>query len=149
MTFKRIIVSTVLVLPGLFACSDSTSSTATEVTVYKSPTCGCCNKWIAHLEDSGFKVTAHDTSNLQAIKDSSGVSPPLASCHTAIVDGYVIEGHVPAKDIRRLLTARPAVVGIAVPGMPMGSPGMEGPQAGHYDVLTFDNQGRTSVFTRY
>ena len=123
---------------------------AAEVTVYKSPSCGCCKKWIRHLEQNGFSVKTHDTQNVVPYKIQHGISPRLASCHTAVVDGYVIEGHVPASDIKRLLTERPAVKGLTVPGMPIGSPGMEqGARQDRYDVLTFDAKGGTKVFSSY
>ncbi len=122
---------------------------ATEMTVYKSPTCGCCNAWIDHLEENGFRVIKKDLHDTRPIKTAHGVEPRLASCHTALVEGYVVEGHVPAADIRRLLAERPAVKGLTVPGMPMGSPGMEGPRKDPYNVLTFDGQGNTGVFSRH
>jgi len=137
-----IAVTTIWLWPG--APAD-----ATEITVYKSPTCGCCNQWIDHLEDNGFSVIKKDLRNVNAFKADYGVTPRLASCHTAVVDGYVVEGHVPAADIRRLLAERPAVKGLTVPGMPMGSPGMEGPRKDPYDVLTFDGHGNTTVFARH
>jgi hypothetical protein len=122
-----------------------------EVTVYKSATCGCCSKWITHLENEGFKVVSHNKDDMNAIKMEAGLQPGLASCHTAFVDGYVIEGHVPASDIKRLLTEKPAVLGLTAPGMPQKSPGMqpEGLAAQGYDVLAFDKAGQTSVFKRY
>jgi len=118
------------------------------VTVYKSPTCGCCTLWVAHLKDAGFPVKAEDVADVAPIKDKHGVPKGLASCHTALVDGYVIEGHVPADLIDRLLADRPRVVGLAVPGMPLGSPGMEAPGRApeRYQILTFDHSGRTGVF---
>lgn len=118
------------------------------VTVYKSPTCGCCTAWVTHVKRAGFRVEIRDTANVQPVKDRWGVPPDLTSCHTALVDGYVIEGHVPADLIQRLLQERPAVVGIATPGMPIGSPGMEGGEAEPYDVVTFDKEGRTALFAR-
>lgn len=124
-------------------------STAAEVTVYKSPTCGCCKAWVKHLEENGFSVKAHDVNNVTPFKVKHGVTPELASCHTAVVDGYVIEGHVPAADIKRLLKERPAVKGLAVPEMPMGSPGMEGPRKDPYKVLSFDAEGKVRVFASY
>lgn len=117
-----------------------------EVVVYKSATCSCCNRWIEHLEDHGFTVQAHDVDDVTEQKVEHGVQPEHRSCHTAIVDGYVIEGHVPADVIQRLLVERPDVVGLAVPGMPMGSPGMEGPYAESYDVLAFDRSGNSEVY---
>ena len=125
------------------------SAFAEEITVYKSPTCGCCSKWIDHLRDNGFKVKTTDLKDLRMIKSMSGVKPELASCHTALIDGYVIEGHVPADDIRRLLKERPEIAGLTAPGMPMGSPGMEGPRKDKYDVLTFQKDGRTAVFASH
>lgn len=122
---------------------------AGEITVYKSPTCGCCGKWVDHLKDAGFSVRAEDVRDLNAVKARYGVQPHLASCHTAVVDGYVVEGHVPAASIKRLLRERPAVKGLAVPGMPVGSPGMEGPNPERYDVVTFDAAGRAAVYERY
>lgn len=119
------------------------------ITVYKSPTCGCCTKWISHLEENGFKVEARNTNNVNKYKQEAGLQPGLASCHTAFVDGYAIEGHVPASDIKRLLAERPAVKGLTVPGMPMGSPGMEGPRKDRYSVLTFDESGKTTVYSTH
>ncbi len=122
---------------------------AAEITVYKSPTCGCCKLWIDHLKSNGFKVKAHDTENVVAHKQRLGLPPELASCHTAVVNGYVIEGHVPAADIKRLLKERPKIAGLAVPGMPMGSPGMEGPVKEAYEVKTFDKNGRVGTYARH
>lgn len=123
---------------------------AAEVTVYKSPTCGCCKAWIEHLEENGFEVEARDVPDVVPHKIEHGVTPQLASCHTALVDGYVIEGHVPAGDIRRLLAERPAVKGLSVPGMPVGSPGMEhGDRVDPYDVLSFGDDGKTEVYSSY
>lgn len=135
-----------LVAAGLWL---GTSANATDVLVYKSPTCGCCEQWIDYLEGNGFRVRTENVADLSAIKAYHGVSPRVASCHTALVEGYVVEGHVPAEDIRRLLAERPKVKGLTVPGMPAGSPGMEGPRKDAYDTLTFDGQGRTSVFARH
>jgi hypothetical protein len=118
--------------------------------VYKSPTCGCCDGWIEYLQGAGFRVIARDTTDVGAVKRRLGVLPSLESCHTATVAGYVVEGHVPSDAIERLLEERPAIVGIAVPGMPAGSPGMEGAQPYvSYDVIAWDARGRTSVFARY
>ena len=119
------------------------------LTVYKSPSCGCCTKWVEHLTANGFAVDAKNMDDVSEIKRSLGVPQALWSCHTGVIDGYAIEGHVPAKDIKRLRAQRPKVVGLAVPGMPMGSPGMEGPRKDAYDVIAFDRAGKTSVFSRH
>lgn len=117
--------------------------------VYKSPTCGCCAKWVDHMRAAGFTVVAHDVADVDPIKRQRGVPSSLSSCHTAVVGKYVIEGHVPAEDVRRLLRDRPAVAGLAVPGMPMGSPGMEGATRDRYDVLSFDSAGRSVTFASH
>lgn len=124
---------------------------ATEITVYKSPTCGCCRDWVDHLQDEGFKVIVHDRNNMDAIKSTYGVKRNLQSCHTAAVEGYVIEGHVPASDIKRLLKEKPKFVGLTAPGMPQKSPGMQpaDKKPEGYDVLSFTKQGETKVYTRY
>ncbi|HJU66135.1 MAG TPA: DUF411 domain-containing protein [Gemmatimonadaceae bacterium] len=126
-----------------------TVAAAPTVTVYKDPNCGCCSRWVAHLRENGFSVVTHDTTSMDAIKATHGVTSELTSCHTGLVDGYVIEGHVPAADVQRLLRTKPKVAGLAVPGMPMGSPGMEGSRSDRYDVLSFDREGRTSVFASH
>ena len=117
--------------------------------VYQNPACGCCGQWAAHLERAGFDVTVEKTAELNRIKEREGIGPEIAGCHTAMVDGYIVEGHVPIDAIERLLAERPDVVGIAVPGMPVGSLGMEGPNPQPYDVLTFDANGNTEVFASY
>jgi hypothetical protein len=119
------------------------------ITVYKDPSCGCCKSWIEHLIKHGYRVDAKDSPNMAEIKRTLGVPEALTSCHTAVVGGYLIEGHVPAADIARLLKEKPKVAGLAVPGMPMGSPGMEGPRREHYQVLSFDKTGKTKVFASY
>jgi hypothetical protein len=119
---------------------------AVEITVSKTPQCGCCKKWVDHLRTNGFEVAVVDMDSVEPVKRQNGVPAALGSCHTAVVDGYVVEGHVPADLIERLLNERPEVKGLAVPGMPMGSPGMEGPQKHPYQVLTFDDEGQTSVY---
>ena len=117
-----------------------------EVLVYKSPTCGCCNGWVEHMRAAGFTVDARDVSDLMSVKRDAGVPVAMSSCHTTLIDGYVVEGHVPAEQVKRLLADRPDIAGIAAPGMPTGSPGMEGPNAGPYDVFSFDQDGNTEVF---
>ena len=127
----------------------SKESDAQTVTVYKSPTCGCCKNWVAHLEANGFRVIAHDTQDMDSVKREHGVPASLASCHTALVEGYVIEGHVPASAIKRLLKERPSVAGLTVPGMPMGSPGMEGPRKDAYNALLFNRSGDAAIYESY
>ena len=118
------------------------------VTVYKSATCGCCHKWIEHLRAAGFTVKAYDTEDLTSVATSMGVPFRLTSCHTARVGNYVIEGHVPADLIRKVLAEHPAILGLAVPGMVTGSPGMEGPNPQRYDVIAWTREGKTSVYAR-
>ena len=124
-------------------------ATASDITVYKTPSCGCCKKWVSHLEANGLEVKSVDMRDLRLIKSMSGIEPSQASCHTAKVGDYVVEGHVPADDIKRLLKERPDIRGIAVPGMPMGSPGMEGPQKENSDVLSINKDGSTDVYARH
>ena len=120
------------------------------ITVWKSATCGCCQKWVDYLSDNGFDVVTHDVEDVTSYKRQLGVTnPELYSCHTALIDGYVIEGHVPASDIRRLLRERPKVVGLTAPGMPQMSPGMHSVEPKGYDVLQFDKRQQLSVFSRY
>ena len=139
--------------PATSSAANSTlnASALPVVDVYKSPTCGCCSKWVEHLRKEGFEVRTTDTSDLTDLKASHAVPRQVESCHTALVAGYVLEGHVPAADVQRLLRERPAIAGLAVPGMPIGSPGMEvpGTKAQPYDVIAFDKTGRTEVFARH
>lgn len=132
--------------PGMPALAGDVAPT---VQVYKSPTCGCCDKWIEHLRAEGFAVEATDVSDLRRVKAENGVPPRLTACHTAFVGGYYVEGHVPASDVARLLEERPAVAGLAVPGMPEGSPGMEGPDPERYDVLAVERDGSVRVFSTH
>ncbi|HWV56506.1 MAG TPA: DUF411 domain-containing protein [Longimicrobiales bacterium] len=134
-------------LPASLAANEGRSvAEAVTITVYKSPTCGCCTAWEEHLRAHGFVVESRPTVDMVAVKTAHAIPASLSSCHTAIVDGYIIEGHVPADLIARLLKERPDVRGLTVPGMPMGSPGMEGPYKDPYDVLTFDAQGNTTIY---
>jgi hypothetical protein len=121
------------------------------VEVYKSPTCGCCANWVKHLQANGFTTRVTDIENLSEIKTRNNVPDPAQSCHTATVDGYVLEGHVPAADVRRLLKERPAVLGLAVPGMPIGSPGMEVPNVKPqpYNVMSFDRRGQLKIYSSH
>ncbi|NNF59452.1 MAG: DUF411 domain-containing protein [Rhodothermaceae bacterium] len=120
------------------------------MTVYKSPTCGCCSLWGEHLEASGFTVETVDVDDINAVKQEYGIPQELSSCHTGVVDGYIIEGHVPAEDIVRLLDEQPEAAGLAVPGMPLGSPGMEVPdgRVQPYDVYLVTG-GETTVFASH
>ena len=130
------------------AAADSPSS----IEVWKSATCKCCGAWVKHLEANGFAVTVNDTDTgaLAALKRQAGVGDKLASCHTAKIDGYVVEGHVPSSDIKRLIAERPDAIGLTVPGMPVGSPGMEqGAKFEPYDVLLIKKDGATEVFAKH
>lgn len=119
------------------------------VEVWKSPTCGCCGAWVEHMQAAGFEVRIHDVGNTAA-RARAGLPAKYGSCHTALVDGYVVEGHVPAADVKRLLAERPAALGLAVPGMPIGSPGMEqGDLREPYDVLLIARDGAASVWRAY
>jgi hypothetical protein len=139
-----------LVLTGR-ASAVPTRAPAKAITIYKSPTCGCCARWVDHVRAAGFAATVHDTPDMDPIKARYGVPKALQSCHTALVDGYVVEGHVPAADVLRLLRERPKVKGLAVPQMPAGSPGMEmGGAADPYDVVAFSADGKTTrVFAHH
>jgi hypothetical protein len=121
------------------------------VEVFKTPTCGCCSNWVEHLRTSGFTVRATDLNDLTEIKKTRGVPEQVQSCHTAVVNGYVVEGHVPAGDIHRLLKEKPAIAGIALGGMPVGSPGMEvpGTKAQAFNVMSFDKAGAIRVFAKH
>lgn len=126
-----------------------TASTDPVLEVYKSPTCGCCGAWVDHMKENGYQVVVHEQQNLQSIKEKAGILPGQGSCHTAFIGDYVIEGHVPASDVDRLLAERPDAKGLTVPGMPVGSPGMEmGDRVDAYDVLLFDENG-TEVFSHH
>ncbi|PKO44706.1 MAG: metal-binding protein [Betaproteobacteria bacterium HGW-Betaproteobacteria-3] len=123
-----------------------------QVEVWKSPTCGCCKDWVAHMEANGFSVKTYETGN-NAVRARLGLPQELGSCHTALVNGYLIEGHVPARDVKRLLAEHPKALGLSVPGMPVGAPGMDGPTYGgrkdHYDVLLVEAGGKTRVYQTY
>ncbi|HEX8718630.1 MAG TPA: DUF411 domain-containing protein [Gemmatimonadaceae bacterium] len=118
------------------------------ITVYKDPSCGCCKKWVEHLRTNGFAVTTRDMNDLSEVKATFGVPRSLQACHTATTGTFVVEGHVPADVIRKMLSERPKIAGIAVPGMPSGSPGMEGGAPDHYDVIAFSKNGATSVYAK-
>lgn len=148
--YAMILVSAAVVA-GLAVAVNSQPSEKPVVEVYKTPTCGCCSKWVDHLKANGFTVVTTDLDDLDAVKKKHGVPTDLASCHTAVASGYAIEGHVPAADIARMLKQRPQILGIAVPSMPAGSPGMEVPSGlvQPYRVIAFDKNGKTSVYAMH
>ena len=134
-------------MPSTGQTSQAPKPAAVPMQVYKTPTCGCCGKWVDHVKLAGFAPEVHDMPDVTPVKAKGGVPRALQSCHTALVGGYVIEGHVPADLVQRLLREKPKVAGIAVPGMPAGSPGMEmGDRKDTYDVVAFTVDGRTSVY---
>lgn len=151
MSTRRRFIAALLAAP-LATAVPVRAQSAPRIEVYKSPTCGCCNDWIDHLKANGFAVVAHDVGN-NAVRARLGLPSKYGSCHTAVVDGYVIEGHVPAREIRRLLKERPQAIGLAVPEMPFGSPGMDGPKYGNkvdpYDVLLVLRDGSARVYQSY
>jgi hypothetical protein len=126
-------------------------SSAALITVYKTPTCDCCTQWVEHLKLNGFRTETHDLDSVDAIKDQHGVPKALRSCHTAVVEGYVIEGHVPADDIQRLLEERPKIAGLSAPGMPASAPGMYRPGDAKtpYEVLAFQKSGTSVVYAKH
>jgi hypothetical protein len=124
------------------------ASSAGQVTVYRKASCGCCGKWVDHMKAAGFEVTVHVVDDVDTVPGRERVPTSLRSCHTGTVGRYAIEGHIPADVVKDLLKKRPDVDGIAVPGMPLGSPGMESPDPVQYEVVAFDKQGRTSTFAR-
>jgi hypothetical protein len=142
-------LSTALLMLASLSLSAAEVTIGKPMTVYKSPTCACCAKWVDYLRRDGFDVRVVDGANMSTVKQYHGVTPGLASCHTAVIDGYVIEGHVPSADIRRLLRQRPAVLGLTAPGMPQFSPGMRSETPRGYDVLSFNKDGTLNVYSRY
>ncbi len=143
MKIRPIILAAMLAVPVLAMAA------APVINVYKSATCGCCEEWVKHLRAAGFMVDAHNVANPSDMREKMGVPDRLGSCHTAVVNGYAIEGHVPAAEIKRLLAAKPKAKGLAVPAMPLGSPGMEGPRKDPYDVLLVLPDGSTRVYQHY
>ncbi len=149
---RRQIVGSLLFGSALAGLSAPVFATERRMKVYKSPTCGCCVDWITHLEENGFVVEAFDVGNSEA-RERLGMPVRFGSCHTGEIDGYAIEGHVPAREIHRLLDEKPQAVGLSVPAMPRGSPGMDGPAYGNvvdpYDVLLIDEEGAATVYQSY
>ena len=132
-----------------FSGASSKDAIANEIVVYQSKTCGCCKKWVNHLQDNGFKVRSELMDDVTDVKLKMNVPMKLASCHTAVVNGYVVEGHLPASAIKKLITENPSLKGISVPGMPMGSPGMEGSYKEAYDVIAIGNNGEETIFAKF
>lgn len=142
-----------IALLGLSVAAQSkpAAAAATKVTVYKTSSCGCCKLWVDHLKASGFDVQAMDVSaeQVRAVSKAAGLKDDDVSCHTAKVGNYIVEGHVPADDIKRMLKEKPAIAGIAAPGMPQGSPGMEQGSKEAYDVVAFTKDGKTTVYAKH
>lgn len=142
-------ITVLLTLFALGAAVNLPASAADAVDVYKSPYCGCCEKWVEHLQQAGFAVRTHDVNDVPAARQRLGMPERLGSCHTAKVAGYVVEGHVPAADIQRLLKEKPKAIGLAVPSMPPGSPGMESPKPVPYNTLLVQAGGATTIFAKH
>lgn len=139
-----------LVNSGFVFSETNAKDEAVEIVVHRSPTCGCCGKWVDHLKQNNFKVQEIVTEDVQTVKDKYGVTKEMASCHTAVVGDYVVEGHVPASDIRTMLKNKPEITGIAVPGMPKGTPGMEmDGSKDAYQVISFNKKNQYQVFNSY
>jgi hypothetical protein len=120
-----------------------------EVTVYRSPNCGCCGEWVKHMQKHGFKITDIKTDRIEAIKQKYNVPQNLASCHTSVIDGYVMEGHIPADDIKRFVASKPKQAGLAVPAMPLGTPGMETAKKQPFAIASFNKDGEIKIFKEY
>lgn len=148
MKSRRAFVRNMAALTLLGALPVAQAQRAEQVTVYKSPTCGCCRDWVAHMRANGFRVETHEMADVTPLKRKLGVPPEVYSCHTAMVGGYVLEGHVPASDVWRLLREKPKAKGLAVPGMPIGSPGMEQGPPQPYTTIVFDGSN-FDVFSRH
>jgi hypothetical protein len=138
-----------LLMLALLGAGSAAASAAEIVDVYKSPNCGCCGKWIDHMKDAGFEVRTHNVMDVPLARKTLGMPERFGSCHTAKVGGYVVEGHVPAADVQRLLKEKPKAVGIAVPSMPPGSPGMESAKPVPYNTLLIQAGGEATVFAKH
>lgn len=143
------VLALILVLGAAAPASAQQAAPLPLVKVWKTPTCGCCGKWVQHMQAAGFRVEVTDVADVDPIKKANGVPVNLASCHTALVGGYVVEGHVPASDVRRLLREKPGILGLAAPGMPPGSPGMDLPGSPAYDVLSIGKDKSTTVYATH
>lgn len=140
-----VVASGALVLPRLLEAQAKVA-----IVVYKDPSCGCCSKWVEHLQANGFMASVKETADIEPIKEKYQVRPELRSCHTAVVGGYAVEGHVPAADIKKLLALKPkGIVGLTIPGMPASAPGMDGKPFVAYTVLSFTAGGSTAVFAEH
>ena len=151
-TFAAIVGAVVLAGAGFAFAQQKPVSSRTPIVVYKTPTCGCCGMWVEHMRQNGFQPEVHDVSAAQvrAVSKAAGLSEEGTSCHTAKVGNYIVEGHVPAADVQRMLKEKPVIAGIAAPGMPVGSPGMEmGGRTERYDVVSFTKDGKTKVYATH
>jgi len=145
---KRLLPLTALFL-FCFIAGVALAQSSLNISVNKTPYCGCCKQWMAHLQANGFKVIGKDVDDTAPVRASLGMPAKLGSCHTAVINGYVIEGHVPAEDIKRLLKEKPKALGLAVPGMPLGSPGMESANPQPYETLLVMKDGSTKVWAKH
>jgi hypothetical protein len=136
----------VFIYPELFG---SNPAKAGEIVVYKNPSCGCCGNWVKHLRRNGFRVTVNNIEDTDPIRKKAGVPEGMESCHTAFVAGYVVEGHVPAENIKKILVEQPGIKGLVVPGMPSSAPGMDSPDHEPYTVYSFDAKGASKVYASY
>lgn len=134
---------------GILSANLAVAAANPVIQVYKSESCGCCSEWVKHLEKNGFTVKAQNVANPSDYRTKFGMPDELGSCHTGLIEGYALEGHVPAKEIKRLIAEKPKAKGLAVPAMPLGSPGMEGPRNDPYDVLLVKADGNYSVYKHY
>jgi hypothetical protein len=149
MRTKLLVIAGLGLAGTLLTAAVRPASQGPAMTVYKTPTCGCCGKWVEHMKAAGFQVQVQDMDDLTEIKQASGVPLRVRTCHTAVVGSYVVEGHVPADVVKKMLSEKPKVTGIAVPGMPIGSPGMEsGTEKTPYDIVVFDKTGKTTVYAK-
>jgi hypothetical protein len=146
---RAVLLVAVALSVGAAAAQEKAVASRPQLTVYKSPTCGCCGKWVEYMQANGFAASVTNLPDVAPMKAKHGVPARVASCHTSLVGGYVIEGHVPVEDVRRLLKEKPAVVGLAAAGMPAASPGMDVPNSPGYDVVSFDKSGQTRVFASH
>ena len=147
---RRTLLSAIAAASAAVAIPALAAPSLPQVEVYKNPDCGCCGAWVDHLKAAGFPVKVHETPDTSSIRKRHGIPDEFGSCHTGVVGGYALEGHVPAEDVKRLLARKPAAAGLSVPGMPVGSPGMEvGSRRDPFQVLLIDKAGRSSVFASY